>query len=308
MSGVRAAARQDRQGGPATGQGRAVLITGASTGIGAACALRLDRQGWQVFAGVRRAGDGERLQRRASPRLQPLLLDVTDLAQVAAAIARVQAARGSRGLDGLVNNAGIVVAAPLEFLPPERLRAQLEVNVTGALAVTQAALPLLRPRRGRIVNIGSVSGLLAQPFTGAYSASKFALEALSDALRMELRPWGIEVVLVEPGAIATPLWEKSVQAADTLLAGLPPEAHALYGPAITVLRGRVGRLTHALPPDSVARVVAAALTVRRPRTRYLVGRDARAGALAARLLPDRLRDVLLLRLSGLPRSAPRPRV
>ncbi|MEK7693262.1 MAG: SDR family oxidoreductase, partial [Chloroflexota bacterium] len=190
-----------------TGSTRSVVITGASTGIGEACALHLDALGWRVFAGVRKGADGEALQRKASARLIPVRIDVTDQASIASACDAVAQELGARGLDGLVNNAGIAVAAPLEFVPIDDLRRQLEINVIGQIAVTQAFLALIRTARGRIVNIGSVSGKLATPFTGPYSASKFAMEALTDALRIELRPWKIEVSIVEPGSIATPIWE-----------------------------------------------------------------------------------------------------
>jgi NAD(P)-dependent dehydrogenase (short-subunit alcohol dehydrogenase family) len=174
----------------------AVVVTGASTGIGAACALRLDHLGFQVFAGVRRKEDAQALQAKASPQLMPIFLDVTDLDSITAAMHKVAITVGNSGLIGLVNNAGIAVGAPLEFIPITEFRKQLEVNVTGQLAVTQAFLPLLRLAKGRIVNMGSITGRSATPFLGAYSASKFALEALTDALRLELRPWGIWVAIL----------------------------------------------------------------------------------------------------------------
>jgi NAD(P)-dependent dehydrogenase (short-subunit alcohol dehydrogenase family) len=283
---------------------RTVLVTGASTGIGEACARRLDAMGWRVFAGVRREADAEALRRGASPRLTPVRLDVTEEAQVrAAAEAVAAAAGGDAGLDGLVNNAGIVVAGPLECLPLAEVRAQLEVNVVGAVAVTQACLPLLRQARGRIVNIGSISGRSAAPFIGAYSASKFALEALTDSLRVELAPWGIEVAIVEPGAIATPIWVKSQALAERNLSTVDPGARALYEEAMAAMRRVVEEAARrAAPADRVADAVAHALTARRPRTRYLVGADARLQAALARLLPDRLRDRLTARFMGLPRA------
>jgi NAD(P)-dependent dehydrogenase (short-subunit alcohol dehydrogenase family) len=283
---------------------RTALVTGASTGIGEACARRLDAMGWRVFAGVRREADAEALRRGASPRLVPVRLDVTDAAQVGAAAGAVAAAVGDAGLDALVNNAGIVVAGPLECLPLAEVRAQLEVNVVGVVAVTQACLPLLRRARGRIVNIGSISGRSAAPFIGAYSASKFALEALTDALRVELAPWGIEVAVIEPGAIATPIWAKSEALAERNLAAAGPGAGALYGAAMAAMRRVVGDAARrAAPADRVADAVAHALTARRPRTRYLVGADARLQAALARLLPDRLRDRLTARFMGLPRKS-----
>jgi NAD(P)-dependent dehydrogenase (short-subunit alcohol dehydrogenase family) len=280
---------------------RAVLVTGASTGIGAATATHLDAAGFTVFAGVRRDEDGAALRRRASPRLRPLRLDVTSATEIAAAVDVVTAAVGDAGLAGLVNNAGIAVAAPLELVPLDDLRRQLEVNVVGLVAVTQAFLPLIRAARGRIVNIGSSSGILAAPLLGPYCASKFAVEALSDSLRRELRPWRIEVVLIEPGDIATPIWERSQAAGRALEARLPPTARELYGEAIDrahVFAEETAR--HASPADEVAATVAHALTASRPPTRALVGHGSRPQALLARLLPDRALDVLLERVLGLP--------
>lgn len=273
---------------------RTVVITGASTGIGEACALRLDGMGFRVFAGVRRDEDGAALRQKASERLVPIRLEVTSAEEIAAAVRTVEAAVGEAGLGGLVNNAGIAIAGPLEFLPVEELRRQLEVNVTAQLAVTQAFLPLIRRGHGRIVNMGSISGRLATPFVGAYSASKFALEALTDALRVELGPWGIEVVIVEPGGIATPIWERSLAVADRLIANMPPEAQAYYGPVIPAVRGsaiRTGK--RGTPPGAVADVVVDALTARRPRTRYVVGQ--RAGIIMRIIarLPDRRRDRII---------------
>ena len=274
---------------------RAVVITGASTGIGEACAILLDRLGYRVFAGVRREEDSASLRRNASGRLTPIRLDVTDAASIAAAAALVTEALGDAGLAGLVNNAGIAVAAPLEFVPIDRLRAQLEVNVIGQIAVTQAFLPLIRRERGRIVNMSSVSGRLASPMVGPYTASKFALEALTDSMRVELRPWGIHVIAIEPGTIATPIWAKSAAAAEAMLATIPERAQTLYAPMIAGLRRHVASAgERGIPPEAVADVVADALAAPRPRTRYVVGRDARVGVLLAHL-PDRARDWLIAR-------------
>ena len=275
---------------------RTVVVTGASTGIGEACALRLDAQGWRVFAGVRREQDGQALQRKASERMAPILLDVGDAASIAAAAENVAAAVRAAGLTGLVNNAGIAVAAPLEFLPIPELRRQLEVNVIGQVAVTQAFLPLIRQGRGRIVNIGSISGRIAAPFVGAYSASKFAMEALTDTLRVELRPWGLHVALVEPGGIATPIWERSIAAADETLKLLPPQAMEYYGAAIPAVRAAAARTAKTgTPPVEVAKAVEHALSAARPKTRYLVGRGVRFRAAVIARLPDRLRDALIAR-------------
>lgn len=278
-----------------------VVITGASTGIGEACALHLDKLGFRVFAGVRKQADGEALKGRASERLTPVPLDVTDERTITAAVETVARAAGDTGLAGLVNNAGIAVAGMLEFMPLAALRHQLEVNVLGPIAVTQAFLPLLRKGPGRVVNIGSNSGLLSTPFLGAYCASKFALEALTDALRLELRPWGIKVSIIEPGSIQTPIWEKSSAAAKQLLEGLPRQAHELYGEAIEAVRKAAAKsAAAAIPAAAVARAVTHALTAKHPKTRYRVGTDATFQALLARYVPDRLRDALVARYLGIP--------
>src|SRR5437867_2857394 len=279
---------------------RGVVITGTSTGIGAACALHLDKLGFCVFAGVRKDADGDALKQKSSGRLTPVCIDVTDAATIASAAKTVTAAVGEAGLTGLVNNAGIAVAGPLEFLPIDDVRQQLEVNVTGQLAVTQAFLPLLRLARGRIVNIGSANGRVAIPFVGLYSASKFAMEGLTDAMRMELKPWGIEVSIIEAGGIATPIWQKSTAAADEMIRHLPERAHELYGAAIPAFRKAAAREAQkAISPDIVAQAVTHALVSKKPGTRYSVGRNASLQVIIARLLPDRFRDGLILRRLGL---------
>jgi NAD(P)-dependent dehydrogenase (short-subunit alcohol dehydrogenase family) len=200
-----------------------------------------------------------------------------------------------------VNNAGIGIAAPLEFLPLDELRRQLEVNVVAPVAVSQTFLPLLRRARGRLVHIGSSSGYLSMPLVGPYCASKFALEALADAQRLELQPWGLHVALVQPGAIATPIFDKSNAHADALLPTLPPETERLYAPIIAAIRkGVADQVRRARPPETVARAVLHALTAARPRTRYVVGLDAWLEWVLARWLPDRLRDRALTRFLGLP--------
>lgn len=251
---------------------RTVLITGASSGIGAACAKRLAVAGWHVYAGVRTAGT-------APSETTEVLLDVTD--------AEAIAALRFDHLDGLVNNAGIAIAAPFEDLPVAELRRQLEVNVVGQLAVTQAVLPALRKARGRLVIVGSIAGRSAVPFLGAYAISKFALEAMADSLRLELAPDGIEVALVEPGSIATPIWSKPQPLADGVSERYRPRVEAFR----TVAAARAAK---AAPADLVAKAVEHALTASRPRTRYLVGKDARIRAAIERL-PDRLRDRMITR-------------
>lgn len=280
-----------------------IVVTGASTGIGAACAVELARRGYRVFAGVRKDEDAARLRDRAAEHaaaVHPLLLDVTDAAAVAAAAQRVADSVGEAGLAGLVNNAGIVVGGPLEILPLEAFRRQFDVNLFGTLAVTQALLPLLRRARGRVVNVGSVNGALACPYLGAYAASKHALEAVSDSLRVELRHWGIDVALVEPGPTQTPIWEKSAGASDLLADAVPPERLALYEDDLAAMRAAVGGLvSRAVPVERVVRAVVKALTDRRPRTRYYVTWESRLSFKGFRMLPDRLRDWLVRRALGL---------
>lgn len=277
---------------------RAIVVTGASTGIGQACALRLDRLGFRVFAAVRKATNGETLKQSASERLTPILIDVTDAASIAAGAKIVGSLVGEAGLFGLVNNAGIAVAGPLEFLALSELRKQFEVNVVGQVAVTQGFLPLLRRGRGRIINIGSIYGKWALPILGPYSASKFAMEAITDALRVELMPWGLWVCIIEPGAVATPMRQKAEAFAD---ANLTKQATDLYGPAIAAIRRLHSRK---LSADAVAQTVVHALTAKRPKTRYAVGGDAKLGAVLIRLIPDLIRDAFIRRRLGLSNHPP----
>ena len=273
-----------------------MVITGSSTGIGRACALHLDSLGFRVFAGVRKPEDGERLREEGSERLTPVLMDVADPASIEAARAKVEDAIGGRGLDGLVNNAGIAVSGPLEFLPLDELRRQLEVNVIGQIAVTQAFLPALRRAGGRIVNIGSIGGKMALPFVGPYAASKFAMEGLTDSLRRELKPHGVSVSIVRPGAIRSEIWDKGQAKAEELTDQMPFEALEVYGKQIEGGRAAARkRAEEAVPAQEVADVVAHALTSDRPRTRYLVTRRAKMLAAFARFLPDRAFDRIIER-------------
>jgi len=266
----------------------AVLITGASSGIGEATAVHLRSLGFHVLAGVRKAEDGERLSDQG---VEAVRLDVTSQDSIDAAREQV----GKRPLAGLVNNAGVAVSAPLEFLPIEELRRQLEINLIGQVAVTQAFLPAVRAARGRIVNMSSIGGRVALPLMGPYNASKFALEAVSDSLRRELRGEGIEVSVVEPGGVKTPIWQKGNATADTLLEDMPPEAESRYGRMIEALRRESRKIEEesGVAPEAVAEVVGYALTAKRPKTRYLVGRDAKSRAPLAKLLPDRVMDALI---------------
>jgi NAD(P)-dependent dehydrogenase (short-subunit alcohol dehydrogenase family) len=271
-----------------------VLVTGASTGIGRATALLLDERGFSVFAGVRKSVDGDALRASGSERMRPIILDVTVPEHIADATRIITEHVGTAGLSGLVNNAGVAAAAPLEFIPIEDFRRQLEVNVVGQLAVTQAMLPLLRLARGRIVNVTSIGGLIAGPMLGPYHASKFALEALTDTLRAELAPWGIQVAAIEPGQIATPIWGTSAATSDRMLASVLTEATELYGARIAGAQAMAAAAAkNGLPPVKVAGAIEHALTARRPRTRYRVGTDAKIGATVIARLPDRLRDRLM---------------
>jgi NAD(P)-dependent dehydrogenase (short-subunit alcohol dehydrogenase family) len=276
----------------------AIVITGASTGIGRACALHLHHKGHRVFAGVRKDADGESLQKEAGGRLSPVIVDVTDEDSIAAAAKLVGDELGSSGLQGLVNNAGIAVSGPLEYLPIEDLRRQLEVNVIGQIAVTQAFMPLIRAGRGRIVNMGSVAGRSpSAPLIGPYAASKMALEALTDSLRLELARWEIPVSIVEPGSIATPIWDKSGPDFDNLTESMPEEGRERYGKLIEVGRKiAVVQNRRGIPPEKVAKVVEHALTSSRPRTRYLVGKDAQVRARVESLIPDKVRDKIVARV------------
>lgn len=265
---------------------RNVVVTGASSGIGRATAEHLADSGWHVFAGVRKQGDADAL---AGPSVTPLLLDVTDEDALRAAVRLVGERTGGR-LDGLVNNAGISLGAPVEFVDLDELRTMFEVNVVGLVATTQEFLPLLREAPGRIVCIGSISGRFAFPFLGGYAATKHAVEALCDSLRTELRPWQLPVSLVEPGNVDTAIWDKGRTDFDAKVAAWPEEARQLYGDKVPLMRRIVEQSqSHSVPPQRVARAVEHALTAPRPRTRYLVGADAYAQAILRRL-PDRSRD------------------
>jgi NAD(P)-dependent dehydrogenase (short-subunit alcohol dehydrogenase family) len=279
---------------------KSALVTGASTGIGRATALHLDRAGWRVFAGVRREEDADSLRAEGSERLAPLMLDVTDSDQIAAATERIGATVGEGGLDGLVNNAGVGLLGPLETLPIEDFRRAVEVNLIAQVAVTQALLPQVRAARGRIVFVSSVGGRMAMPFGSPYHAAKFGLEAVADSLRRELRPWGIGVVVIEPGSIDTPIWERAGRAAEEISARVPAAQEVLYGTMLKRFRAAVGRTAgRGIPPEKAAETIDRALTSRRPRTRYPVGFDARGQLLAARFLPDRLLDRAIARLIGI---------
>ncbi|MGD3108653.1 SDR family oxidoreductase [Streptomyces sp. YGL11-2] len=283
----------NRRPAPLPPAGRAVVITGASTGLGEECALQLARRGFRVFAGVRTAADGERLRAVApSARLRPVLMDVTDEDSLRAAANEVAGIMGEQGVWGLLNNAGTCLAAPLECVPPERLRQQLDTNVVGAVATTQAFLPQLRRSRGRIVTVSSGLGSLAVPYLGAYAAGQFAKEGISDALRRELRPFGVSVSVVKPGAIATPIWDKVREAGEEVLDGAAADIAGRYRASFErfLRRNEERARSSTTRPEDFARAVFRALTAHRPQTRYCVGPDARAAAVLSRLLPDTVLD------------------
>jgi NAD(P)-dependent dehydrogenase (short-subunit alcohol dehydrogenase family) len=270
-----------------------VLVTGASSGIGEATALHLRELGFDAVAAVRKDEDAERL---AVSGLRTVKLDVTDTGSIAAARDEL----GGGPLAGLVNNAGIAVASPLEYLPLDQLRHQLEINVIGQLAVTQAFLPALRAGRGRIVNVSSIGGRVALPLVGAYNASKFALEAISDVLRRELRGHGVDVIVIEPGGVKTPIWRKGDERATELRETMPPEAERLYGELVEAIRRQTVKIATetGIEAREVAETIGGALTAKRPRARYLVGSDAKQRAVAAKVLPARVMDRLVARALG----------
>jgi NAD(P)-dependent dehydrogenase (short-subunit alcohol dehydrogenase family) len=269
-----------------------VLITGASRGIGRACALHLAARGWDVYAGVRSAVDGAALQGESGGRLVPVTLDVCNAQQ----IAELPDLLGT--LDALINNAGIVVGGPVEGLKLDELRHQFEVNVTGQVAVTQSVLPLLRSSKGRILFMSSISGRVSAPFLSAYAASKFAIEAMADSLRIELRPWNIGVILIEPGSIDTDMWRNALDVADQTEADLRPEHRQLYAGQLAGMRKAVAGIQRRTAP--VAKVTAAveqALTASRPKARYLVGVDARVQVALQAVLPTRVLDAATVKMT-----------
>jgi NAD(P)-dependent dehydrogenase (short-subunit alcohol dehydrogenase family) len=276
------------------------VVTGASSGCGEATAQELAARGFHVLAGVRQQADADRL---AADGIEPVILDVTDTEQVAAIAERVASDADGRPLAVLVNNAGIAVNAPVETLPMEGWRRQLEVNFFGQLAVTQALLPALLAARGRVVNVSSIGGRVAGPTYGAYSASKFALEAMSDALRREAGRFGLEVIVVEPGTVATPIWDKGRATAEQLVADMSEEQRARYADLLAAVFAQAEDAEETgIHPSEVARVIADAVEARRPRTRYLVGRDAKVMVRLAGMLPDRVVDRLVARTLGIGES------
>jgi NAD(P)-dependent dehydrogenase (short-subunit alcohol dehydrogenase family) len=277
---------------------RSVLVTGASTGIGRATALRLDGAGWRVFAGFRDPAAGESLRAEGSERIVPVQLDVTEPEQIAAAAARVEE-EAEGGLQGLVNNAGVAIPGPLETIPLDDFRRQLEVNLVAYVAMTQALLAQIRKAEGRVVFISSIGGRISFPFTGAYHAAKFGTEAIGDAFRQELRPWGLRVAIVEPGSIDTPIWDRGQRTSEEVETR-SPQTNLLYGAAIAKYRELVrATAERGIPPEKVAKAIAHALESDRPRTRYLVGLDAKVQARLKPFIPMPLFDRIVARTMGL---------
>ena len=283
---------------------KSVVITGASSGLGRAAAIHLSEIGYRVFAGVRTESCAADLSglRPSRGELIPVMLDVTDAASIAQAGKLVEHGCSDSGLWAVVNNAGISISAPLECVPMDVLRSQLETNVVGALAVSQRFLPLLRASGGRIVNVSSGIGNVAPPYLGAYAAAQFAKEGMSDSLRRELRPLGVSVSVIQPGAVDTPIWGKMRRSADEILAAAPADVVETYRARFSAfldtneVRAQASKTTAADYADAVA----AALAAKRPKTRYRVGADSWSSALARRVVPDRMMDALIaVRLKAL---------
>jgi NAD(P)-dependent dehydrogenase (short-subunit alcohol dehydrogenase family) len=286
-----------RQGAFDMSTDKAVVVTGASPGMGKACALRLAEGGFTVFAAVRKERDAQVLQESGSPRVIPIILDVTKGQTISQAFRKIHDTVGSAGLAGLVNNAGIAVTGPIELVPLEELRRQFEVNVFGQVAVIQAFLPLIRAARGRIVNVGSVGAKFALPFGGALNCSKAAFELISDSLRMELRPWGIHVALVSPGSIRTSAEAKLVADSEAALNAFSPEGRAHYAESYRAfVQAFVDLESHGVGPEVMAETVYRALTARSPKRRYPVGPKSRLLPFLFTTLPAGVADALRLRL------------
>lgn len=274
----------------------AVMITGASTGIGKACALRLAGLGHRVFAGVRRESDGRVLVAEGGELITPVIIDVAKEESIAAAAAEVGAALGEQALVGLVNNAGIAVGGPQEWLPLADWKRQFDVNVFGLVETTRAFFEPLCAAKGRVVNISSVGGKIPSPFMAPYSASKFAVEAITDGLRLEIRPLGMFASCVEPGAVKTEIWKKGEGWIEDLKANMPPKVADRYSKQIVgVEKFTADAASRGVPAERVAMAVEHALFSKRPRARYAVGPDARILIALRWLLPDSIFDKLMAR-------------
>jgi NAD(P)-dependent dehydrogenase (short-subunit alcohol dehydrogenase family) len=284
-----------------------IVITGASSGIGRATALRLSRNGWRVFAAVRKEADARAIEAESGGALETLRLDVTDGDSISAAARDVEARLDGRGLDGLFNNAGTGLLAAIEHLELDDLRKVYEINVFGQIAMIQAFLPLVRKAKGRVINMGSVGDHLTPPFGGAIAGPKAALASLSMALRLELRPQGIRVVIIEPGSINTPAVDKTLGGVENAIADFPPDAASLYSEAMRrAAKAFIKTERAGSPPEVVAEVVERALTDRNPRTRYPAGNNSTTLTMLARFLPEKLLDIAILKAFGLPTAFGKP--
>jgi NAD(P)-dependent dehydrogenase (short-subunit alcohol dehydrogenase family) len=284
----------------------AVLVTGASTGIGRATALYLDGKGYRVFAGVRKEADANSLEEEGSERLTPVMIDVTNEPSITAAKRRISRSVGKDGLAALVNNAGVGGGGgPIEFMKLQDLYEALDVNLFGQVAVTQAYLPLLRKAQGTVVFVASIGGRVASPFMSPYNMSKFGVEALGESLRHEVKPWDIDVVVVEPGSIDTQIWEKGADTINRIFSKLPARAKKLYGDQMR----RFGEVitetaSRGSSPEKVAKVIYKAIRSHNPRPRYLVGADAKIAARLKGTVPERTFTKLQGRQMKLPGDAP----
>ena len=269
---------------------KTIVITGTSTGIGKACALHLDKLGFKIYAGVRKQDDGDNLKKEASDRLTPIILDVTNSESIAAAVSFIEKETGDE-VFGLINNAGIGLGGALEATPVDEIRKLMEVNVIGLLAVTHAFIPMLRKCKGRIINIGSTSSLLAFPGASVYCASKFAVRAITDSLRVELKPFDMKVILVAPGAIESEIWDKGKAYKEKLRKTVKPEIAQLYAPLIK-FGDKLNAELKKIPAIEVAKAVAHAFTSSKPKSYYIVGKDAKGAAKAAKF-PKGLLDWII---------------
>jgi len=271
---------------------KTIVITGTSTGIGKACALHLDKMGFKVYAGVRKQVDGDNLKMEASDKLTPIILDVTDEKSISDAVTLIENETGGQ-VFGLINNAGIGRSGVLEVTPVAEIRKVMDVNVIGLMAMTKVMIPILRKNKGRIINVGSTASFLASPGASAYAASKFAVRAITDSLRLELKPFGMSVVLVAPGAVESEIWEKGKAYKSDLRNNVKPEIAQLYIRLIKFGENLINDLKK-IPADEVAKSVAHALTSAKPKRYYLVGADAKGGAKASSL-PKGLLDWIFMK-------------
>ena len=274
-----------------TGIQEIVIITGASSGIGEATARELARRGFHVLAGVRRDQDADAIR---GPGIEPLIIDITNPDHVQALAHRVHGDPQGRAVRALVNNAGIGVNAPVEVFAIDEWRHLFEVNFFGHIAVTQTLLPALIRSKGRVINISSVGGKIAMATYGPYAGTKFALEAVSDSLRREIAPFGVHVVVIEPGAVRTKIADRAITTAHEVASNMTPDQSQRYGGLVQAITAQATSFTESgLSGDAAAMVIAKAVTARKPRTRYTIGRTTALMTLFARILPDRMLDRFL---------------